>query len=67
MSGRFSRSLSANARGYYRHEYMAHTFNPDVSFEVDHREAPAAAEREPQAQPSRQIGANTCDESDVDT
>ena len=34
--------VMSNARGYYRHEYMAHTFNPDVSFEVEDRHAPAA-------------------------
>lgn len=55
--------VMSNARGYYHHEYMAHTFNPDVSFEVEHRQASAAAELEPQAQSSQQIGAKTCDES----
>ena len=53
----------SNARGYYRHEYMAHTFNPDVSFEAEHRHAPAARGIESQAESSGQIGAKTGDES----
>jgi Icc-related predicted phosphoesterase len=55
--------VMSNARGYYRHEYMAHTFNPDVSFEIEHQHAPAAGGIEPRAEPSGQIGAKTCDES----
>ena len=55
--------VMSNARGYYRHEYMAHTFNPDVSFDVEDR--PAA--EEPRAQSCRQIGANTNDESSGQT
>lgn len=57
--------VMSNARGYYRHEYMAHTFNPDVSFEVEHR--PAAEGLEPHAQSCRQVGAKTSDENSGQT
>jgi hypothetical protein len=57
--------VMSNARGYYRHEYMAHTFNPDVSFVVEHR--PPTEGLEPHAQSCRQIGVKTSDESSGQT
>jgi Icc-related predicted phosphoesterase len=55
--------VMSNARGYYRHEPMAQTFNPDVSFEVEHRQVPVAEGIEARAQLCRQIGAKTNDET----
>ena len=56
--------VMSNARGYYRHEYMAHIFNPDVSFEVEDR--PAAEGLAP-TRSCRQIGVKTSDESSGQT
>ena len=56
--------VMSNARGYYRHEYMAHTFNPDVSFEVEDR---PAAEGPAPTRSCRQIGVKTSDESSGQT